>query len=77
MRSILTIRLILLGTMALFVSTASAAQAKQTSLDSQIFQVFERIDDRTNVHEQDISVARARLDKIGSDIKKLQGNLAA
>ena len=77
MRSILTIRLILLGTMALFVSTASAAQAKQTSLDSQIFQVFERIDDRTNVHEQDIAVARARLDKIGSDIKKLQGKLAA
>ena len=77
MRSILTIRLILLGTMALFVSSASAAQAKQTSLDSQIFQVFERIDDRTNVHEQDIAVARARLEKIATDIEKLRGKLAA
>ena len=77
MRSISTIRLILFCTLALFVSNASAAQAKQTSLDSQIFQVFERIDGRTNVHEQDVAVARARLDKVALDIEKLRGKLAA
>ncbi len=64
MKSISTIRLVLFCTLALFVGNASAAQAKQTSLDSQIFKVFERIDGRTNVHEQDVAQARARLDKV-------------
>ena len=77
MKSISTIRLVLFCTLALFVGNASAAQAKQTSLDSQIFKVFERIDDRTNVHEQDVAQARARLDKVAIDIEKLRGKLAA
>ena len=76
MRSIFTIRLIVLCTLALFVSNASAAQAKQTSLDSQIFQAFERIDGRTNIHEQDVAAARAHLDKVAADIEKLRVKLA-
>ena len=77
MKSISTIRIVLLFTLALFVSNASAAQAKQTSLDSQIFQVFERIDGRTNIHEQDVAEARSRLDKVAVDIEKLREKLAA
>ena len=77
MKSISTIRLVLFCTLALFVGNASAAQAKQTSLDSQIFKVFERIDNRTNVHEQDVARTRARLDKVAIDIEKLRGKLAA
>ena len=76
MRSISSIRLILFCVLALFVSNASAAQAKQTSLDSQIFQVFERIDGRTNNHEQDVAVARARLEKVSAEIATLRGKLA-
>ena len=76
MKSMSSIRLILFCLLALFVSNASAAQAKQTSLDSQIFQVFERIDGRTNVHEQDVAVARARLEKVATEISNLRGKLS-
>lgn len=72
----MTVKLILFSGLVLFVSAASAAQAKQTSLDSQIFQVFERIDGRTSVHEQDVNVVRARLSKVAIDIEKLRGQLA-
>ena len=62
--------------LALSVSAVSAAEAKQTSLDSQIFQVFERIDGRTNDHEQNVVAARARLDELSGEIETLRAKIA-
>jgi hypothetical protein len=52
------------------------AQAKQTSLDSRIFETFEQIDDRTNAHEQDVVVMRAQLDQLALEMGSLREQLA-
>jgi hypothetical protein len=65
---------------ALLILTTSWAQpsmAKQTSLDSRIFQAFERIDDRTNAHEQDVGAIRNRLNKLSVEMNALRQKLAA
>ena len=65
---------------ALFVFTtiwAMPSLAKQTSLDSRIFQAFERIDDRTNAHEQDVVALRDRLNQLSSEMDTLRQKLAA
>lgn len=56
---------------------ALPSMAKQTSLDSRIFQAFERIDDRTNAHEQDVVALRDRLNKLSSEMDTLRKKLAA
>lgn len=64
---------------ALFLSAtlwAMPSTAKQTSLDSRIFQAFERIDDRTNTHEQDVVAIRDRLDKLSAEMDTLRQKLA-
>ena len=51
--------------------------AKQTSLDSRIFQAFERIDDRTNAHEQDVVTIQERLNVLAIEMNGLRQKLAA
>jgi hypothetical protein len=51
---------------------ATAAEAKQTSLDRRILKAFETIDVRTNAHEQDAAKIRLRLDQIAIDINELR-----
>jgi hypothetical protein len=52
------------------------AEAKQTSLDSRIFQTFEQIDGRTNAHEHDVALTRERLDGLATDMGELRQELA-
>lgn len=54
---------------------ALPSTAKQTSLDSRIFQAFERIDDRTNAHEQDVVAIRDRLNKLSIKMDVLRKKL--
>lgn len=54
---------------------ATAAEAKQTSLDQRILKAFESIDGRTNAHEQDAAKIRLRLDQIAVDISELRSRL--
>jgi hypothetical protein len=64
---------------ALFVISiiwAMPSQAKQTSLDSRIFQAFERIDDRTNTHEQDVVAIQGRLNQLSIEMSSLRQKLA-
>ena len=56
--------LITVTVLVLFPALPGTAAAKQTSLDSRIFQTFEEIDGRTNAHEQDVVQMRARLDAL-------------
>jgi hypothetical protein len=51
--------------------------AKQTSLDSRIFQAFERIDDRTNAHEQDVVAIQDRLKVLSKEMSSLRQKLAS
>jgi chromosome segregation ATPase len=53
-----------------------AAEAKQTSLDSRIFEAFKKIDGRTNAHELDTNEIRKHLGKISKNIEKLNAELA-
>lgn len=53
------------------------AMAKQTSLDSRIFQAFESIDDRTNAHEQDVVAIKDRLENLSKEMGVLRQKLAA
>lgn len=53
-----------------------AAEAKQTSLDSRIFQAFEKIDGRTNSHEKDVVRMRARLEQLTVEMGKLRTQLS-
>ena len=55
---------------------AMPSQAKQTSLDSRIFQAFERIDDRTNTHEQDVVTIQSRLSRLSVDMSNLRQKLS-
>lgn len=55
--------------------TALPANAKQTSLDSRIFQAFEKIDERTKANELDVVRMRKRLDKLSKKIEKLRDDL--
>jgi hypothetical protein len=55
---------------------SQAAEAKQTSLDSRIFETFKKIDGRTNAHEQDTNEIRKRLGDISGSIESLNAKLA-
>jgi len=55
---------------------AMPSAAKQTSLDSRIFQAFERIDDRTNAHEQDVVAIQSRLGNLSVEMSALRQKLA-
>jgi hypothetical protein len=56
--------------------TSQAAVAKQTSLDSRIFEAFKKIDGRTSAHEQDSNVIRKRLGNVSKQIELLNEKLA-
>ena len=56
--------------------TSLAAEAKQTSLDSRIFEAFQKIDGRTTAHEQDSNQIRDRLGGISKQIETLNNELA-
>lgn len=61
--------------LVLFGYGSFAAEAKQTSLDSRIFETFEKIDGRTNTHERDVVGVRARLVEISSEMNALRDQL--
>lgn len=69
-----------IATLALTFATSllasSPADAKQTSLDSRIFQAFEKIDERTNAHERDVVRIRGRLDKLSKRIERMRDDLS-
>jgi prefoldin subunit 5 len=77
MRQIRKISVTLLFAIIVMVSIASPASTQQTSLDSRIFKAFERIDGRTNLHEQDAAAIRARLDLLSPSIEDLRTKLTA
>lgn len=77
MRQIQKVSAALLFAMIVAVSITSPAETKQTSLDSRIFKAFERIDGRTNLHEQDAAAIRARLDLLSPSIEELRARMAA
>lgn len=60
----------------LFPALPGGAAAKQTSLDSRIFQTFEEIDGRTNAHEQDVVQMRAHLDSLSEQLEEMRVQLA-
>ena len=68
----------LIGTLFLVILTyqPAFALAKQTSLDSRIFQTFEQIDGRTNAHERDVALTRERLDNLAAEMGTLRQELA-
>lgn len=76
MRILTTCRAACFGGLVVLVGLTPAAQARQTSLDSQIFKAFERIDDRTTNHEQNVVAAQAALAKISAKIEQLRQKLA-
>jgi len=53
----------------------SSASARQTSLDQQIFEAFEKIDDRTSAHEDTVVEKRARLEALTTEIDRLQSEI--
>jgi len=65
-----------LAILALITSLPVSGMAKQTSLDSRIFQAFERIDDRTNAHEQDVVAIRNNLERLSKEMDGLRQKLA-
>jgi hypothetical protein len=54
-----------------------SAFATQTSLDSRIFQAFERIDDRTSAHDHDVVFINNQLDTLSKEMAILRKKLAA
>jgi prefoldin subunit 5 len=62
---------------ALTFSWPLSAIAKQTSLDSRIFQAFERIDDRTNAHDNDVVAIKKNLENLSKEMVVLRKRLAA
>ena len=68
--------LITVTVLVLFPALPGTAAAKQTSLDSRIFQTFEEIDGRTNAHEQDVVQMRARLDALSEQLEQMRIQLA-
>ncbi len=68
--------LIAVMALVLFPALPGAAAAKQTSLNSRIFQTFEEIDGRTNAHEQDVVEMRARLDALSEQLEQMRVRLA-
>jgi prefoldin subunit 5 len=62
---------------ALTFSWPLSAIAKQTSLDSRIFQAFERIDDRTNAHDNDVVAIKNNLENLSKEMVVLRKRLAA
>ena len=66
---------LLISTVAIVMTVgiiSSDVSAKQTSLDRQIFEAFEKIDDRTSAHEDIVVEKRARLEALTTDIARLQ-----
>lgn len=66
----------LFGATILSLMPLTNAGAKQTSLDSRIFQAFENIDERTKSHEQDVVSMRARLDKLATELEGFRMKLS-
>jgi hypothetical protein len=62
---------------ALTFSWPLSAIAKQTSLDSRIFHAFERIDDRTNAHDNDVVAIKKNLENLSKEMVVLRKRLAA
>ena len=66
-------------TMSVLISlgglASQAAEAKQTSLDSRIFETFKKIDGRTSIHEEDANRIRERLGGISKRIDDLNAQL--
>jgi len=56
---------------AIATLTAQAATAKQTSLDSRIFQTYQKIDGRTVAHEENATKIRENLGVISKQIEQL------
>jgi hypothetical protein len=54
-----------------------SAFATQTSLDSRIFQAFERIDDRTSAHDHDVVAIKNHLEILSKEMAILRKRLAA
>lgn len=52
-----------IATLILTVATGTPADAKQTSVDKRIFEVYEGIDDRTRIHESDSARIRQQLER--------------
>jgi len=61
--------------LAVLLALLSVAEAKQTSLDQRIFDAFEKIDGRTNAHDQSVAQMRKRLEDIATEITTLQNEL--
>ncbi len=60
----------------MLIGGSFAAEAKQTSLN-RILEAFEKIDGRTNAHEQDAVRLRARLEQLAQEMTKARGQLAS
>ena len=61
----------------LCVGDIAGVHAKQTSLDARIIQAFESIDERTDVHERDVTSMRQKLDAVAADLTDLRATLAS
>ncbi len=62
-------------TFVAFGINVTGVSAKQTSLDRQIFEAFEKIDDRTSAHEDIVVEKRARLEALTTEIARLQESI--
>lgn len=58
------------------IGSSFAAEAKQTSLN-RILEAFEKIDGRTNAHEQDAVSLRASLEQLAREMAEARGQLAS
>ncbi len=61
--------------LAVLLAFPSSAEAQQTSLDKRIFEAFEKIDGRTNAHDQSVVQMRKRMEEIATEFNKLQNEL--
>jgi len=66
----------LMTVVMLSIAAPTRAEAKQTSLDSRIIKAFETIDERTNMHEQDVVAMRGRLDNLAVTLEEQRKKLA-
>ncbi len=68
--------IVALGILIVVALGPLTADAKQTSLDTRIFEAFERVDGRTSSHKRDASAIRARLDQITVEMEAHRNELA-
>ena len=65
------------GALVLVGITAQSAEAKQTSIDAQLLEAFENIDQRVNAHELNVVAVRARLADLTLTMEKHRTALAS